>query len=192
MVWFIIMVCVVVSIIINSYCLLFLIAMFSYCYFGCLVYIGWYILGVCSVGVQGCGVVWWCGVWVVGWCVYYSIAIIYYYVWDIVGVVCVVWYVLFTFISMYWYIVVVGVVCVYGVGCMCICYVYYILYYIVVCILCLCCQYHVTHQLVSICQCVGYCLDTTQRQVVPPQCCVLVRHNIDTNKIKNQHKLNTS
>lgn len=48
--------------------------MFSYCYLGCLVYIGWYILGVCSVGVWVCGV---CGVWVVwGGVVWYLIAII--------------------------------------------------------------------------------------------------------------------
>ena len=182
-VWWCVLLLIAIVLLFNSYVQLLFILVVQYISVG----IYW---GVCSVGVQWCGVV----VWVCGWCGVVCVLFNSYYILLYMGYSGVVWCGMSSSPSLVciWYIVVVGVVCVYGVVCMCICYIYYILYYIVVCILYLYCQYLVSCQLVSVCQCVGYCLDTTQRLVVPPQCCVLVRHNIDINKIKNQHKLNTS
>lgn len=157
--------------------------MFSYCYLGCLVYIGWYILGVCSVGVCGCVVcmvvVCWGGVW---WCIIQQL--LYYYIWYVVGwcVWCV--YVLFTFISMYWYIVVVYGGGVYGVVCMCICYIYYILYYIL-CVYCICIVSIMLVVSQSLFVSVLVTIQTQLRdRLYPPQCYSPVRHNINTNKIK--------
>ena len=156
--------------------------MFSYCYLGCLVYIGWYILGVCSVGGV-CGVVcWWCGL--LQQLLYYIIFNSYYILLCMVysGVVwcsgVVQW-------CGMWGCRGVGVgVCVWCGMYVYILYILYILYYML-CVYCVCiCQYHVTHQLVSVCQCVGYYLDTMLTHGTLPPCYSLFTHNINTNKIK--------
>ena len=164
--------------------------MFSYCYLGCLVYIGWYILG----GVQCGGVVVWCGgvgVWVVwGGVVYYSIAIIYYYIWYVVwgvcGVVCSLHlhqYVLVYSGGVWWCVCIVWYVCV---------YVIYIIYYIILlCVYCIC--------IVSIMLVMGWSLFvsvlvTVQTQLRDRLYSPSVVYWLDTIqiqiKLKNQHKHN--